>query len=161
MLAEIRDTVSLLPYARHVAQVNINCRFILLRRLIFRTRSNLRKFYDTRTGTELDLRISWTNFKRFLACYLQSPDFIDNLFAREPLNLTVATESAEKFYNRERNGTSCQIVIETRIFSRHRIQYDKLRTLLQNLSLSFLNVLKLDMKIFLPTYMHMEISIVR
>lgn len=34
MLAQIRS-VSLLPFARHVAQVNVNCHFILLRRLIF------------------------------------------------------------------------------------------------------------------------------
>lgn len=97
MLAEIRDTVSLLPYVRHVAQVNINCRFILLRRLIFRT-SNLREFYDARTSTELDLRISRTNFTRWFSLAI-----CRHRFHRQPrcahLNLTVATESPETFYD--------------------------------------------------------------
>lgn len=44
MLAQIRGLVSLLPLARHVAQVNVNCHFILLRRLIFWPRDP-RKLY--------------------------------------------------------------------------------------------------------------------
>lgn len=87
MLAEIRDTVSLLPHVRHVAQVNINCRFILFRRLIYFESCNLRWILwhsNSQRGTRP------SNFENKLcstifASLFVDTDFIDSLVVARTL----------------------------------------------------------------------------
>lgn len=65
MLAQIRS-VSLLPFARHLAQVNVNCHFILLRRLIFWPRDP-RKLY----GAQMKETAREKTFVSIIEMYLE------------------------------------------------------------------------------------------